>query len=248
VDGAAGHVYWAVGGEIWRADLDGSNKTLLLAIGNTVRGISLDVTGGWMYFGAFSGLDGERGTARRAHLDGTDAGTIIGEIRNGPYDVCVDPQAGKIYWTRNNSEPDTGRVQRANLDGSETETIAVDTDAESLELDLARGKIYWTTFDSGSYPDTTRINRANLDGSDPEVLPVEGLIPRGVAVLGEAGPPCPGDFDGDGVVGLYDLAQLLGHFGMTEGATHDDGDLDADGDVDLEDLAELFSLYGTVCA
>jgi hypothetical protein len=58
---------------------------------------------------------------------------------------------------------------------------------------------------------------------------------------------CPGDLDGDNQVGIADLAQLLGNYGMTSGAVYEDGDLDGDGDVDLADLAELLSLYGTSC-
>lgn len=60
-------------------------------------------------------------------------------------------------------------------------------------------------------------------------------------------PDCIGDLDGNGVVGLADLAQLLGHYGMTSGATYADGDLNGDGAVSLTDLAELLGHYGTVC-
>jgi len=59
---------------------------------------------------------------------------------------------------------------------------------------------------------------------------------------------CFGDLDGDGQVGLSDLAQLLGSYGTTSGAAYDDGDLDDDGDVDLTDLAALLGVYGTVCS
>jgi hypothetical protein len=54
----------------------------------------------------------------------------------------------------------------------------------------------------------------------------------------------PGDIDHDGRVDLSDLAELLGHYGMTSGASYEDGDLDHDGAVDLSDLAELLGHYG----
>ena len=57
-------------------------------------------------------------------------------------------------------------------------------------------------------------------------------------------PPCPSDLDGDGVVGLADLAQLLAHYGTTSGASHEEGDIDGDGDVDLSDLAQLLGDWG----
>jgi hypothetical protein len=56
-----------------------------------------------------------------------------------------------------------------------------------------------------------------------------------------------GDLDLDGDVDLTDLAQLLAHYGMTEGASYEDGDLDGDGDVDLTDLAGLLANYGRSC-
>lgn len=58
---------------------------------------------------------------------------------------------------------------------------------------------------------------------------------------------CPGDLDGDLDVDLEDLAGLLSHYGMLEGATYGDGDLDGDGDVDLADLAALLAVYGATC-
>jgi hypothetical protein len=63
----------------------------------------------------------------------------------------------------------------------------------------------------------------------------------------DTSPPCPGDLDGDRDVDLADLAQLLGNYGTTQGATYEDGDLDEDGDVDLADLAALLGVYGITC-
>lgn len=58
---------------------------------------------------------------------------------------------------------------------------------------------------------------------------------------------CIGDLNGDRVVDLSDLAELLGNYGTTSGATYEQGDLDGDGDVDLSDLAELLGRYGGFC-
>ena len=74
------------------------------------------------------------------------------------------------------------------------------------------------------------------------------VVDMGAYEFGSTGAqPCIGDLDNDRDVGLADLAQLLGHYGMTSGAGHDEGDLDCDGDVDLADLAALLSVYGTTC-
>ena len=58
---------------------------------------------------------------------------------------------------------------------------------------------------------------------------------------------CFGDLNEDGEVGLSDLAELLGHYGTTSGATYHDGDLDTAGDVELSDLPALLGVYGTTC-
>ena len=58
---------------------------------------------------------------------------------------------------------------------------------------------------------------------------------------------CVGDLNGDRVVDLDDLAQLLGHYAATGDVSYYQGDLDFDGDVDLDDLAEMLSRYGDTC-
>ena len=58
--------------------------------------------------------------------------------------------------------------------------------------------------------------------------------------------PCPADLNGDGHIGIGDLATLLANYGSTS-ANPEDGDLDGDGDVDLSDLAALLAVYGTQC-
>ncbi|MBI5866621.1 MAG: hypothetical protein HZB38_19310 [Planctomycetes bacterium] len=78
----------------------------------------------------------------------------------------------------------------------------------------------------------------------------EYSAPRGMIddlSLTPAQAACPGDLDGDGSVGLNDLARLLSNFGTSSGGTSEQGDSDGDGDIDLSDLSALLGAFGTTC-
>ncbi len=57
---------------------------------------------------------------------------------------------------------------------------------------------------------------------------------------------CLGDIDGDGSVGLADLATLLSNFGEGNASTGQ-GDMNGDWIVDLSDLAALLGAFGAAC-
>ena len=79
-----------------------------------------------------------------------------------------------LYWT----DARTGRIQRAELDGSDIRTLVSGLgQPRDLALDRDGGRMYWT--DSGS----DKIRRANLDGSRVEDLVTGGLKePFGIAL------------------------------------------------------------------
>jgi hypothetical protein len=119
----------------------------------------------------------------------------------------------------------------------------------------ARAQVYdlsWHTIDGGGAMFTT-AGIYELSGTigQPDAGPFAQPMSGGPFELiggfwpAVTGQPCPGDVDGDGIVGLTDLATLLVHFGLPSGATRSDGDLDGDGDVDLTDLATLLVNFGT---
>ena len=58
---------------------------------------------------------------------------------------------------------------------------------------------------------------------------------------------CPGDTDGDLVVGLSDLLTVLSGFGDVTGDGAPAGDLDGSGVVGLEDLLEVLGAFGDEC-
>ena len=55
---------------------------------------------------------------------------------------------------------------------------------------------------------------------------------------------CPGDFNENGVIGIFDLLYLLAQFGCTSDCT---ADLTGDGEVNSQDLLAFLPLFGTTC-
>ena len=181
---ALAQIYWTDWRtqKIQRADLDGSNiKTLVTGL-DTPDGIALDVDEGKIYW-----ADLNAGKIQRANLDGSDVKTIIAGERDPndpagrhshgprgltPNGIALDADGDKIYW----ADPVRDKIQRANLDGSNVETLVTRLEPDGIVLDVDRGKIYWVDRSPGT------IQRANLDGSNVETL-VTGLTkPRGIAL------------------------------------------------------------------
>ena len=66
---------------------------------------------------------------------------------------------------------------------------------------------------------------------------------------GAASPVCPGDLDGDGLVGFGDLNTLLASYNSSAADPNYNptADIDADGDVDFADLNVVVSAFNTDC-
>ena len=85
----------------------------------------------------------------------------------------LDGSTGKVYWT----DSDTGKIQRANLNGSNVEDLVTGARMPNdIAVDAAGGKMYWADYES------KQISRANLNGTNIETL-VEGLAgPSGIVL------------------------------------------------------------------
>jgi uncharacterized repeat protein (TIGR01451 family) len=71
-------------------------------------------------------------------------------------DLAIDSLRGKVYWVN----PVDKRIQRANLDGSNPQTIITGlADPLGITLDEEGARLYWTNFSAGT------IQSAALDGS-----------------------------------------------------------------------------------
>ena len=175
-------VYWADESfqSIHRADLDGRNERIIVSESYTIHSptdIILDVDEGKLYWGD------HKGSIHRADLDGENGQEVLTgltdfSIKGIAFDLVED----KIYWT------DGARLQRADLEGKNTEHLAELEDANviyyydlelyrfrvevgwvlsgfnnDIDLDVDGRKLYWTDRKG-------RIQRADLDGENREVL------------------------------------------------------------------------------
>ena len=184
VDG--GKIYWtAAHGTIQRANLDGSNiKTLVPGVfGLASLGIALDVAEGRMYWTDVNESPSGTGAIQRANLDGSNIETLITGLET-PVGLALDGDGDKIYWTDaggvdvfGDKIPGMGKVQRANLDGSNIETLVTELEAPfGIALDGDGGQLYWTDAGTGA------VQRANLDGSNIETLVTELKAPTSIVI------------------------------------------------------------------
>ena len=141
-------------------------------------GVAVDPNGGKMYW-----TDSGTHTIKRANLEGAGVENLVATgssvSDSSPLGIALDLAGGKMYWTENETDIESGKIQRANLDGSGSEELITTglSDPRGIALDVSGGKMYWTDSDTG------KIQRANLDGSGAEELITTGLInPRGIAL------------------------------------------------------------------
>jgi DNA-binding beta-propeller fold protein YncE len=207
IDAAAGHVYWtnmgnpsANDGSIERADLDGHNRTVVVAPGNTFtpKQIQLDSPNKKLYW-----CDREGMRVMRANLDGSHIETLIQtghgdadrrDQRNWCVGVAVDSAEAKVYWTQKGADnARQGRIFRAGLQmppgqtptGRDDIELIYDALPEPIDLDIddVHHMLYWT--DRGDPPRGNTVNRAPLDSqstSRPEPDTVFNHLMEGIGL------------------------------------------------------------------
>jgi hypothetical protein len=133
---------------------------------------------------------------RRARYDGTNQELLAATTVAGAMGLALDPVGGKVYFGGGLGSGDPNRagiIMRANLDGSDVETIVselpdFDDYPSYLAIDAMGQHVFWSN--------RGRTWRARLDGSSVEQLPIgtkwlatdELIIPEpsGVLLLGSA--------------------------------------------------------------
>src|SRR5262249_30983622 len=158
------------GNRVFTANPDGSNTKTIVTGCRHPDGIVVDTDAGHIYWTNMGVPSRNDGSIERADLDGGNRTTIIPEGGTfTPKQLHLERASRKLYW----SDREGMRVMRANLDGSDIETLVQtgQTDADGrnqtkwcvgIAVDPVRGHIYWTQ-KGGDDAGVGRILRANLD-------------------------------------------------------------------------------------
>jgi hypothetical protein len=161
----------ASGGRIFTVNPDGSNQITITTNCRIPDGVALDVEAGHIYWTNMGVPYLNDGSIERVNLDGKNRKAIVPEGGTfTPKQLHLDKKNGKLYWC----DREGMRVMRANVDGSNVETL-VDTsggDARpgkdvrkwcvGIAVDVGRGHFYWTQ-KGPEKGNQGRIFRANIE-------------------------------------------------------------------------------------
>ncbi len=162
----------ASSGQVFSANPDGSDLKVIVSEGRRLPdGIVVDADAGHLYWTNMGNPSANDGSIERANLDGSNITHIV---RPGdtftPKQLQLDEKNRKLYWC----DREGMRVMRANVDGSNIETLVDTSEGDSrpgkdikkwcvgIVLDVEAGKLYWTQKGPDNAGDG-RIFRANLE-------------------------------------------------------------------------------------
>ena len=154
---------------------DGSDRRVIVTGGHMPDGVAVDAEAGHIYWTNMGVPNLDDGSIQRCDLDGGDVTTIVPRgVTHTPKQICLNRSDRKLYW----ADREGMRMMRANLDGSNVETLVVAGDVVAdrgdatrwcvgVVIDHARGQLYWTQKGSDN-AGQGRILRAGLDIRDGE--------------------------------------------------------------------------------
>ena len=159
-------------GRVLSANPDGSDLKTLVSEGRKLPdGLAVDAAAGHLYWTNMGNPKANDGTIFRSDLDGGNLTTIVAPGGTfTPKQLQIDKPNSKLYWC----DREGMRVMRADLDGSNIETLIDTSQGDSrpgadpskwcvgIAVDAEAGKLYWTQ-KGGDNAGQGSILRANLD-------------------------------------------------------------------------------------
>jgi len=162
----------ASSGQVFSANPDGSDLRVIVSEGRRIPdGIVVDAAAGHLYWTNMGNPTVNDGSIERSDFDGNNLTHIVppgGTFT--PKQLQLDEKNRKLYWC----DREGMRVMRANLDGSNIETLVDTSEGDArpgkvikkwcvgIALDVDAGKLYWTQKGPDNAGDG-RIFRANIE-------------------------------------------------------------------------------------
>jgi len=149
---------------------NGSDRKTIVTDCHLPDGIVVDAQAGHIYWTNMGIPNLDDGSIERADLDGRNRKVIVPQgITHTPKQLHLDKESGKLYW----GDREGMRVMRANLDGTQVETLVEtgrgDKDRHDetrwcvgITIDPKFGKIYWTQ-KGPTKGGSGRLCRTNID-------------------------------------------------------------------------------------
>jgi DNA-binding beta-propeller fold protein YncE len=173
-DAVSGRIYFldVAAGRVLSANADGSDLKTVVEEGRKLPdGLVVDTAAGHLYWTNMGNLKEDDGSIFCSDLDGRNMTTIVpagGTFT--PKQLQIEKTSGKLYWC----DREGMRVMRANLDGSNIETLVDSSQGDprpgpdptkwcvGIAIDVDGRKIYWTQ-KGGDNAGEGRIFRANIE-------------------------------------------------------------------------------------
>jgi DNA-binding beta-propeller fold protein YncE len=141
-------------GQVFSANPDGSDVKVIVSEGRRLPdGIVVDLAAGHLYWTNMGNPSANDGSIERSNLDGSNVTHIVPSGATfTPKQLQLDEKNRKLYWC----DREGMRVMRANLDGSNLETLVDTSEGDArpgkdlkkwcvgIVLDVEAGKVYWT--------------------------------------------------------------------------------------------------------
>ena len=157
-------------GRVFSLNPDGAHPKTLVTGCRLPYGIAVDWAAGYIYWTNMGVPHRNDGSIERADIDGGNRRFIIPEGGTfTPKQLHLEKGSEKLYW----SDREGMRVMRANLDGSQVETLIQTGEGEGdrhdpsnwcvgITVDPIRGQMYWTQKGADD-SERGRIFRANIN-------------------------------------------------------------------------------------